>query len=398
MEDDLNGLAALGMWTMAGSLVQASLTDGVVTKTDLARLTLNPARAFALASLLVDVGLWHSPGHECDRCAPVAEGTWLFHDWFDLNYDRGEQVKTTRKKRQELKDKYLIAQVWARDCIDPPKATAGKCRYCGHLVKRADRKSTKRWELDHVDPSLAIGPTNVVLACKECNTTKGQRTPEIAGMTLRPAPKHNAEVDPRATAADPSASRSTSTAETPTADRPTRDADRTRETRSTPTAETRIDVDRREPAADPTAADSEPEHGSSPADQDQIKVISNSISPSHELSSHAGTHARARQGRGGEGGPGVDQGRSGSGQGKPKGKRRRRGGRSRSQPSTAGTPAAQSHPQQGQAGSPPSDIKPPPGQFGSPWHNASPRGKTDELDCPEHGLPAPCRLCVRGES
>lgn len=393
MDGNPNGLAAIGLWTMAGSLVQASLTDGVVSKADLARLTLNPQAALGLAAKLVDVGLWHAHGHDCDRCAPVAEGTWLFHDWFDLKYDRGEQVKTTRRKRKELTDSYLIAQVWARDCTDAPTATTGLCRYCGKELKRKDRRSDDAWQLDHVDPAKAAGPENVVLACGPCNRSKGRRTPEIAGMTLRPAPNH--EVDPRATAADPSATRSKSTAETH-ADRPTRDADRS-ETRSTTTAE-KHDVGRQTPDSDPS--DSDPGHGSSRTDQADISLISDPISGSSELSSSAGTRTHARQGRAGQGSSGVDEGTAGPGQGRPgkrRGKRRRRGARSRPQPHQAGASSDQGSSVKGRAGSPPG-IDPPAGQFGSPWFNASRKNSTDEAACPTHGEPAPCRHCVRGES
>lgn len=400
MEDDNNGLAALGLWTMAGSLVQASLTDGVVTKADLARLTLNPSSAFALASLLVDVGLWHAHGHDCERCAPVSDGTWLFHDWFDLKYDRGEQVKTTRRKRKELTDSYLLAQVWARDCTDYPSATTGLCRYCGKELKRKDRRSDDAWQPDHVDPSKAAGPENVVLACGPCNRKKGRRTPEIAGMTLRPAPNH--EVDPRTTAADPSATRSTSTAEAH-ADRPEWAADRT-ETRSTSTAE-KPDVGRQEPAADPS--NTVQGHGAIPTDQADISLIPAVISGSSELSSSAGTptrgHARkAGQGRVGPGSSGVDQGSPGSGgdgQGRPgkrRGNRRRRGGRRNPQPSDAGTAPIRGDSMKGRGGSPP-EIPVPSGQFGSPWFNASRKNSTDEAECFTHGEPAPCRFCVRGE-
>ena len=212
-------------------------------------------------------------------------------------------------------------------------------------------------------------------------------------MTLRPAPNH--EVDPQATAADPSATRSTSTAETP-ADRPTRDADRT-ETRSTTTAE-KHDVGRQKPDSDPS--DSEPGHGSSPTDQADIRLIPDPISGSSELSSPTGTRTHARQGRAGQGSSGVEEGTAGSGQGrsgKRRGKRRRRGGRSRPQPHQAGTSSDQGSSVKGRAGSPPG-IDPPAGQFGSPWFNASRKNATDEAACPTHGEPAPCRHCVRGES
>ncbi|MGW9825081.1 5-methylcytosine-specific restriction endonuclease McrA [Brevibacterium pityocampae] len=381
LDDDPWGLAAIGLWTMCGSLAQAALTDGVVTRTDLARLTLNPAAAVRIAGLLVEVGLWHAPEHDCDRCPDVADGTWVYHDWFDLKYDRGEQVKTTRRKRKELQDPNLIGQVWARDCIDPPTAVRGLCRYCGKELKRKDRRSDDAWQLDHVDPSRAIGPSNVVLACGPCNRTKGRRVPEVAGMTLRKPPRHSAEptVDHRATPVDSEA------------DRAARPAGR----RS---------VDRAPHAADPApASENVAVSGSSPGSDDGINLISGLISDRSELSSGARGDARAGQGRVGQGSSGVregtaGQGSAGSGRGRRGGRRRKRRGRTQSD--HAGTPPAPSPSPKprfpGTAGEcPPVEVA---GQFGSPWHGFRGEPTTEETRCRAHGEPAPCRHCVRGES
>lgn len=57
------------------------------------------------------------------------------------------------------------------------------CQYCG---------SGKKLTLDHVIPRSKGGKhswDNVVTACERCNTTKGDRTPQQAGMTLRTQPK-----------------------------------------------------------------------------------------------------------------------------------------------------------------------------------------------------------------
>jgi 5-methylcytosine-specific restriction endonuclease McrA len=46
--------------------------------------------------------------------------------------------------------------------------------------------------LDHVAPRSTGGMTcweNVVTACKRCNTKKGDRSPEEAGMALRKKPR-----------------------------------------------------------------------------------------------------------------------------------------------------------------------------------------------------------------
>jgi len=58
----------------------------------------------------------------------------------------------------------------------------GKCQYCGvgaenidHVVPRS-RGGTHTWE-------------NVVAACRRCNTRKGNRLPQEAGMALRREPR-----------------------------------------------------------------------------------------------------------------------------------------------------------------------------------------------------------------
>lgn len=57
------------------------------------------------------------------------------------------------------------------------------CQYCG---------STKKLTLDHVIPRSKGGKhtwDNVVIACERCNSRKGDRTPQQAGMILRTKPK-----------------------------------------------------------------------------------------------------------------------------------------------------------------------------------------------------------------
>lgn len=57
------------------------------------------------------------------------------------------------------------------------------CQYCG---------STKQLTLDHVIPRSKGGKhtwDNVVTACERCNSRKGDRTPQQAGITLRTQPK-----------------------------------------------------------------------------------------------------------------------------------------------------------------------------------------------------------------
>lgn len=63
------------------------------------------------------------------------------------------------------------------------KRDAFQCLYCG---------STKNLTLDHMVPKSRGGDsswTNLVTACMRCNTRKGNRTPEEAGLTLKQKPK-----------------------------------------------------------------------------------------------------------------------------------------------------------------------------------------------------------------
>ncbi|GGL83368.1 HNH endonuclease [Glutamicibacter protophormiae] len=188
LQDDLVGIAAMGLWTMAGSVTQAALTDGLVSHIQLMKILLNSDAVDLLAGQLVETGLWHTAGHACEQCPAVKEGHYLFHDWFQFGYDTGDNVRLARAKRKELADPQIRADVWARDAEDFPKCSRGKCRYCGDMVFKKTSKGDKRPELDHIDPTLAVGARNIVLSCAACNREKGRRNPEQAGKTLRPAP------------------------------------------------------------------------------------------------------------------------------------------------------------------------------------------------------------------
>jgi len=56
-----------------------------------------------------------------------------------------------------------------------------KCQYCGHKLTK------ETFTKDHVLPRSKGGLTtsgNLVCSCYDCNQTKGDRTPEEAGMLL----------------------------------------------------------------------------------------------------------------------------------------------------------------------------------------------------------------------
>ena len=419
LDGHIEGMAAGFLWTLAGAQCQSTGTDGVVSRADLVRIALNPEIADRLAALLVDVGLWHRTGHHCDRCPPVQAGTYLFHDWFDLKYTPAQQVRTNRRKRQELKDPQLIAQVWARDCLDPADPTLGGCRYCGASVKRKDTKSAKRPHLDHVDPRKTAGIRNVVLACHECNQRKGNRTPREAGMTLLPPPRpepqgedNTGDGGPNPTGQGdsgplgPGSSRPNSWTCTPVEANGSAGLSPT-----PPDGDGRARSSTTGDDAGPTPGDSRPVEHTAPAVDDRPPA---DHPPDHSETTHGPPGRPHRKPRGRPEvkavprgcGPGQGQGQGsgwGVGKGEPQppapgeprpGKSRRR----RRRRSRTGTPPPENisdgQPESLDAGPPPAGVQPPGDGFGSPyWRWRGPPSQVDETDCAEHGLPEPCWKC-----
>jgi 5-methylcytosine-specific restriction endonuclease McrA len=125
-----------------------------------------------------------------DECPCIPGGVWVdgydlyIHDYLRKNPARRER---DRKRAQDAdrRNHALRAEVYRRD--------GGCCRYClsGPLSPKSGRAKDlrKRLEFDHVDPDQpALDGTNYVVACKRCNSEKGERTPEEADLVLLPPP------------------------------------------------------------------------------------------------------------------------------------------------------------------------------------------------------------------
>lgn len=414
VDGDLDGLAALGLWDLAGADCQASGTDGVVKRTDAIRLVLNPAIVDHLAGLLVGVRLWHAPGHDCPRCPAVEPGTWLFHDWFDIGYDRAASKRLADRKKAELKDRALINQVWARDCTDPAAPGIGKCRYCGVVVKRKDTRSLGdvRPFIDHVDPTKAEGVRNLVLACSGCNQKKGNRTPAEAGLELQPPPRPAAatvsSVSPQRVAAgnvSPGNAAAGTFSPSPSV---------------AGTAET-VPAHPGTPAtvSQPSATAGQPHTGSSPLTRSagttaqETDHSETTDRPRERPDENHGknavlartTRTSARQVGSGWGkglGRGVGEG-SGVGSAAdthqreiPRKRRRRRGrGQSTPQQQPVMPPVSEITPDRDpnlDAGEAPEVFTP--ARFGSPWNGwTGPRSTVDETTCRIHNIEDPCHKC-----
>jgi len=127
--------------------------------------------------------LVHRRGDACrclkDREWPDTAADVYVHHYLTSNPSRDE-FDVQRAKQAELRDSELRAAVRQRD--------RSRCRYCAVPVVWADRRSAQGGVFDHVDPRIAAGAANLVVACRGCNSRKGNRTPAAAGMTLLPVP------------------------------------------------------------------------------------------------------------------------------------------------------------------------------------------------------------------
>ena len=409
LDGDIAGLAALGVWTLTGasSNVMGGGTDGFVSRADLVRAVLDPRIADRLAALLVEVGFWHAPGHTCDRCPPVPQGKWLFHDWFDMKYTPAAQAQINKAKRKELQDAKLVAQVWARDCIDPADTTVGACRYCGVTVRRKDTRSTNRPHLDHVDPRKAAGIRNVVLACGQCNQKKGNRSPQEAGMTLLQPPAHSrppqqmsvgaGSSSPSRPYAGPSESGSSRPGEHAGLDHSDAYAGPPTPGSSRPGVHAATDHCSR-PTADHNRTGPPPDHD---VDHTVDHADTTLVPPGNQPGFAVPGGRGPGQGQGQGMGEGVGEGdRSGSPQpdhltATSSRKSRRRKRRSRT-PTRGEPPSPELSSESLDAGNPPPGVQAPAGGFGSPWHGwRGQRSPVDETHCPIHHLPDPCWRCGR---
>jgi len=88
-----------------------------------------------------------------------------------------EQIRLTMTATERV---WKVPPVNRREVLRRDKHA---CQYCG---------STKQLTLDHVIPRSKGGKhswDNVVIACEPCNSRKGDRTPQQAGMILRTKPR-----------------------------------------------------------------------------------------------------------------------------------------------------------------------------------------------------------------
>jgi 5-methylcytosine-specific restriction endonuclease McrA len=189
------GAHVLALWASAGNRCAKANGEGVVSVVMLDDAAHNcRADAALVTPALIAAGLWHDAKtiRKCSRCAEalrdshakkLGPGEIYFHDWLVYQFTKEEVTNEdhNRRARALRKNRGLCDAIKDRD--------RNHCRYCAAKVAfRGDRRSALAGTYDHVDPHGRNSLDNVVVACKKCNETKGDRTPEEAGMPLLPVP------------------------------------------------------------------------------------------------------------------------------------------------------------------------------------------------------------------
>lgn len=76
------------------------LTDGVVASKAMQRKT---GGTDDDVNLLIEKGLWHEPGHDCDSCAQPPAGKVYVHDFLEHNREAAEAKRVSKKRSDAAK-------------------------------------------------------------------------------------------------------------------------------------------------------------------------------------------------------------------------------------------------------------------------------------------------------
>lgn len=107
---------------------------------------------------------------ELRRFADLVEGLYEIHE-LDVTSPSGLRLVVGSCAPVASHSRRNFSAVHERD--------GAACRYCG---------SERNLSIDHVVPRIQGGSNeleNLVVACRSCNSRKGGRTPEQAGMVLQ---------------------------------------------------------------------------------------------------------------------------------------------------------------------------------------------------------------------
>lgn len=103
---------AMAGWTLLQSIIDSAtaLSDGLVVPSMVLRKT---GAGAEIAKALIEEGLWHEQGHDCDRCPPVRAGHVYIHDY--LLHQRSAEASRELSTVRSRTGKEGIEKRWARE-------------------------------------------------------------------------------------------------------------------------------------------------------------------------------------------------------------------------------------------------------------------------------------------
>ncbi|MGW5616225.1 hypothetical protein [Streptomyces sp. NPDC003877] len=94
------GTPAVGLYVRCGSWAAQQVTDGIVPK-HVAKMYGTPR----MIKALIDAGLWHQKGHDCESCPQLDANSYAIHQYLERNPSRVE-TELARKSKSERQQRW----------------------------------------------------------------------------------------------------------------------------------------------------------------------------------------------------------------------------------------------------------------------------------------------------
>lgn len=162
----LRDRTALTLHLLCGTWSSDTAAPGFVTEAAAAEQAGSRARAKKWAAVLCDAGLWHAPGHDCDRCPQITAG-WVYHDWIDWN-PGAEEVARRRaevsRKRSEAGKRGAAARWQKGGKSDGKSHQGGTANATGNDGNQGGNGVAKNGTQSHPHPQVvgSVGDSSSV--------------------------------------------------------------------------------------------------------------------------------------------------------------------------------------------------------------------------------------------
>lgn len=94
------GTPAVGLYVRCGSWAAQQVTDGIIPK-HVAKMYGTPR----MIKALIDAGLWHQKGHDCESCPELDANSYVIHQYLERNPSRVE-TELARKSKSERQQRW----------------------------------------------------------------------------------------------------------------------------------------------------------------------------------------------------------------------------------------------------------------------------------------------------